>query len=187
MLSTCCCNSGIWVWSLYESSMIVCRGNCGDLVKLDNRHGWAAMWVVVIWLIPVALGPEFLSLGPRWAYNSMWRYGTPVDWLTCLDLSMSYLVRASHLAYASKMFWNEMVEEVHTYRMWLGWRMLGGIELDPLHTTNGSASENGRSRDGGLEPFGVAHGIGQRKVKVVGGLTPLRLLARVQGTVVTCG
>jgi hypothetical protein len=46
--------------------------------------------------------------------------------------------------------------------------MLGGIELDPLHTTNGSASENGRSCDGGLEPFGVAHGIGRREVKVVG-------------------
>jgi hypothetical protein len=46
--------------------------------------------------------------------------------------------------------------------------MLGGIELDPLHTTNGSASENGRFRDGGLKPFGVAHGIGRREVKVVG-------------------
>jgi hypothetical protein len=45
--------------------------------------------------------------------------------------------------------------------------MLGGIELDPLHTTNGSASENGRSRDSGLKPFGVAHGIGQHEVKVV--------------------
>jgi hypothetical protein len=46
--------------------------------------------------------------------------------------------------------------------------MLGGIELDPPHTTNGSASENGRSRNGGLKPFGVAHGIGRREVKVVG-------------------
>jgi hypothetical protein len=52
--------------------------------------------------------------------------------------------------------------------------VLGGIELDPLHTTNGSASEKGRSRDGGLKPFGVAHGIGRREVKVVGGHHPAK-------------
>jgi hypothetical protein len=138
-------------------------------------------WDVVVWLILVALGPEFLSLDPRWAYNRTWRYGTPVDWLTCLDLSMSYLVRAFHLAYASKMFWNEMVEEVHTYRMWSGWRVLGCIKLDPLHTTNGSASKNGQSRDGRLKPFSVAHGIGRRKVKVVGGHYPTKILPEGPG------
>jgi hypothetical protein len=100
MLSIYCCNSGIWVWSLYESGMIVCCGNCGELVKLDNRPGWASTWVVVIWLILAALGPNFLYLDSRWAYNRTWRNGTPVDWLTFLDLSMSYLVWDFHLAYA---------------------------------------------------------------------------------------
>jgi hypothetical protein len=37
-----------------------------------------------------------------------------------------------------------MEEEVHTYRMWPGVKDAGGIELDPLHTTNGSASKNSR-------------------------------------------
>jgi hypothetical protein len=50
----------------------------------------------------------------------------------------------------------------------VGVKDAGGIELDPLHTTNGSASKNGQSCNGGLKPFGVAHGIGRHKVKVVG-------------------
>jgi hypothetical protein len=69
--------------------------------------------------------------------------------------------------------------------------MLGGIELDPLHTMNGSASENGRSRDGGLKPFGVAHGIGRREVKVVGDHPSASVSWNdalwLMETVVTCG
>jgi hypothetical protein len=69
--------------------------------------------------------------------------------------------------------------------------MLGGIELDPLHTTNGSASENGRSRDDGLKPFGVAHGIGRREVKVVGdhhfASVSRNDVMWLMETVVTCG
>jgi hypothetical protein len=84
-----------------------------------------------------------------------------------------------------------MVEEVHTYRMWPGWRMLGGIELDPPHTTNGSASKNGQSRDGGLKPFGVAHEIGRREVKVVGDHHSASVSRNdvmwLMETVVTCG
>jgi hypothetical protein len=59
--------------------------------------------------------------------------------------------------------------------------MLGGIELDPLHTTNGSAFENGRSRDGRLKPFGVAHGIGRREVKVVGDHPSAKILPEGPG------
>jgi hypothetical protein len=59
--------------------------------------------------------------------------------------------------------------------------VLGGIELDPLHTMNGSASENSRSRDGGLKPFSVAHGIGRCKLKVVGGHHPAKILPEGPG------
>jgi hypothetical protein len=166
MLSAYCCNFGIWVWSLYESSMIVCYGNCGELVKPHNRPGWAATWVVVIWLILAALGPEFLSLDPRWAYNCTWRYGTTVDWLSCLDLSMSYLVWAFHFAYAwkCKMFAKRCI---HTGT----WPRL--LEVDssdkPISTHNKRFRVGERSSfDDRLRPFGVAHGIGQRKIKVVG-------------------
>jgi hypothetical protein len=166
MLSIYCCNSGIWVWSLYESSMIVCRGNCGELVKLVNRPGWAATRIVVIWLILATLGTEFLSLDTRWAYHRTWRNGTPVDWLTCLDLSMSYLVWAFHLAYAwvCKMFAKRCI---HTGT----WPRL--LEVDssnePILTHNKRFRVRERpSFDGGLRPFGIAHGIGRREVKVVG-------------------
>jgi hypothetical protein len=152
--------------------MIACRGNCGELVKLDDRPGWAATRVVVVWLILAALGPEFLSLDPKWAYNRTWRYGTPVDWITCLDLSMSYLVRAFHLAYALKMFWK--VKEVHHTGMQQ--RLL---EADSTGKPTSSCNKRFHvgerpSCDGGLKPFGVAHGIGQCEVKVVGGHHPAK-------------
>jgi hypothetical protein len=61
----------------------------------------------------------------------------------------------------------------------------------PRHATNGSASENGRSRDGGLKPFGVAHGIGRREVKVVGDHHSASISQNdvmwLMETVVTCG
>ena len=44
------------------------------------------------------------------------------------------------------------------------------------------------SRDGGLRPFGAAHGIGRRKVKVAGDRSSLVSLARASmETVDTCG
>jgi hypothetical protein len=159
MLSTYCCNSGIWVWRLFESSMVVCRGNCGELVKLDNRPGWAAMWVVVIWLILAALGPEFLSLDPRWAYNRTWRYGTPIDWLTCLDLSMSYLVRAFYLAYTCvcKMFAKRCIHTGMQPRL-----LVVDSSNKPISPCNKRFHVGERpSFDVGLRPFGVAHGIGR--------------------------
>jgi hypothetical protein len=55
---------------------------------------------------------------------------------------MSYLVRDFYLTYASKMFRNDMGRGAYIQDV-AGVKDAGGIELDPLHTTNGSASENG--------------------------------------------
>jgi hypothetical protein len=123
-------------------------------------------WDVVIWLVLAALGPKFLSLDPRLTYNRTWRYGTPVDWLTCLDLSMSYLVRAIHLAYACvcKTFAKRCIHIGTQPRL---------LEMDssdkPISPCNKWFRVGERpSFNGGLRTFGVAHGIGRHKVKVVG-------------------
>ena len=62
----------------------------------------------------------------------------------------------------------EEEEEVHHTGTWLGLPEADPLVKQPLHTTNGSTSEKRPSYDGGLRPFGVAHGIGRREVKVVG-------------------
>jgi hypothetical protein len=85
---------------------------------------------------------------------------------------MSYLVWAFHLAYALKMFWKE--KEVHHTGMQP--RLL---EADSSRKPTSPCNKRFRvgerpSCDGGLKPFGVAHGIGRREVKVVGGHHPAK-------------
>jgi hypothetical protein len=65
-------------------------------------------WDVVVWLILVALGPEFLSLDPRLSVRPHVEVWDSRRLTNLLRPSMSYLVRAFHLAYALKMFWKEM-------------------------------------------------------------------------------
>ena len=53
-----------------------------------------------------------------------------------------------------------------------GFESLFGVkvpeQLDALHTTKRCHFGERPARDSGLKPFGVAHGIGRREVKVVG-------------------
>jgi hypothetical protein len=138
-------------------------------IKHAKRFGWAAIWDVVVWLILAALGPEFLSLDPR---LSVWPHVEEWDSHRLTNLfrpSMSYLVRAFHLAYASEMFgtsWKR--EEVHHIGM-----QPRLIEADSSGKPTSPCNEQfcigeRPSCDGGLELFGVAHGIGWHEVKVVG-------------------
>ena len=97
--------------------------------------------------------------------------GSLIDQLTCLDLSMSYLVRVFHSTYAPAWIWffeEEEEEEVHPYRdvAAVDW----GVCLDKATSAHNERFRVGvrPSSDCGLRPFGVAHGVGRREVKVVG-------------------
>jgi hypothetical protein len=92
---------------------------------------------------------------------------------------MSYLVQAFHLAYALKIFWKEM--EVHHTGM-------QPRLLEANSSSKPTSPSNKRfcvrqwpSCDGGLKPFGVAHGIGRCKVKVVGDHHPAKILREDPG------
>ena len=110
MLEMLCRWSGLRTRAIHECSMIGQMGMMylgdGNKVVCDitkmTRLGWSTSGLFYKPIL-AALGPEFLSLDPRWAYDHTLRYGTPVDWLTCLDFSMSYLLRDFHSTYASKL------------------------------------------------------------------------------------
>jgi hypothetical protein len=113
--------------------------------------------------ILAALGPEFLFLDPRWAYNHSWAcMGSPIDRLTCLDHSMGYFgrsIRHTHKTFSTRC--------IHT-------RGQGCLRLKSSGKATPAHNERFRvgvrpSSDCGLRPFGVAHGVGRREVKVVGG------------------
>ena len=93
------------------------------------------------------------------------RLDSPIDRLTCLDHSMGYLIRVFHVTYACvcKTFAKRCI---HT-GMWPRLTGVSASRRQPLHTTDSSASEKAILRCG-LKPFGVAHGVGRREVKVVG-------------------
>jgi hypothetical protein len=79
---------------------------------------------------------------------------------------MSFLVRAFHLAYAC-LYKTFAKRCIHT-GTWP--RLLEVDSSDKLISTHNKRFRIGEqsSFDGGLRPFGVAHAIGRREVKVVG-------------------
>jgi hypothetical protein len=137
------------------------------VIKHAKRFGWAATWDVVIWLILATLGPKFLSLDPRLSVRphvEEWDF----RWLTNLLRSIHEL--------PSLGFPFGICIEIET-RWWKRcihtgtWPRL--LEVDSSDKPTSTHNEQFRIRERPtsrwrLEPFGVAHGIGQRKVKVVG-------------------
>jgi hypothetical protein len=149
-------------------------------------------WDVVVWLILVALGPEFLSLDPRlsvWPHVEVWDSRRLTN---LLRPSMSYLVQLSIWHTHWKCFgkrWKR--EEVHHTGMHPRF-----LEADssgkPTSPCNKRFCVGERpSCDGGLKPFGVAHGIGRRKIKVVGDHHSASVSRNdvmwLMETVITCG
>jgi hypothetical protein len=147
--------------------MMWCEENMS--FKHAKRFGWAATWDMVVWLILAALGPEFLSLDPRLSVRPHVEEWDSRRLTNLLRPSMSYLVPAFHLAYASEMFgasWKR--EEVNHIGMQP--RLL---EADSSGKQTSPCNERFRVWEWPisrwrLEPSSVAHGIARREVKVVG-------------------
>ena len=110
MLSMLCRWSGLRTRAIHECSMI---GQMGmmylhdgielycDIIKMF-RLGWSTSGLFYKPIL-ATLGPEFLSLDPRWAYNHSWAcMGSPINRLTCLDHSMGYFGRS--IRHTHKMF-----------------------------------------------------------------------------------
>jgi hypothetical protein len=134
-------------------------------IKHAKRFGWAATWDVVVWLFLATLGNGFLSLDPRLSVRPHVE-----EWdsrrLTNL-LRLIHELPSSGFPFGIRRKWWKR-EEVHHIGTWP--RLL---EVDSSSKPTSTHNERFRIWERPisqwrLKPFGVAHGIGRREVKVVG-------------------